>query len=158
MAHKQISRPPQRAEREDDTSRSLLAHPVDTLRDLVGRMESFFERPMEYIGAAFEPTLDIEQTPKELVIRARLPGYSKDDISVDLTEDSLTLRGSRRSSRETRKHGGTRAEYTERSFVRSVTLLAAVRTGEAKASFKGERLEIRLPRAKETQVRRLDVD
>jgi HSP20 family molecular chaperone IbpA len=39
-----------------------------------------------------------------------------------------------------------------------MTLPAAIRPGEAKATYKGDRLEVRLPREKEARVRRLGVE
>lgn len=134
---------------------SLLESSGEGLRGMVERMERFFEKPWDFFGATIEPKLDIEQTPKELIVSARLPGYTRDDVTVDLTEDSITLRGCKSSSKESRKHGSYREEQT---FVRSMTLPASVKTGEAKASFKGDMLEIRLPRDKEADVRRLQIE
>lgn len=156
MAHRQ--QPPPRESGEKPEGAMTLAHPVDALRGLVGRMEGLFERPLDILNSVFESRLEIEQTAKELIVRARLPGYSKEDLTVDLTDDSVTVRGVRGSSSQTRRHGSS-AEQTERSsFTQSVTLPAAIRPEGAKASFKGDRLEIRLPRAKEARVRRLGLE
>lgn len=153
MAHKQ-----QPAPRDSGEGGLSLTHPVDSLRDLVGRMEGFFEKPLEMLGSALEPRLDIQQTPKELVVSVRLPGYEKKDLAVDLTEDSITVRGRRSSTRQTRRHGASAEQTEEGWFTRSMTLPAAIRPSDAKASYKDGRLEIRLPREKEAKVRRLGVE
>lgn len=121
----------------------------DSLQSLARRLDRFFEAPWEVLGAsfqAFEPRVELEQKPAELVVSARLPGYKREDIAVDLTEDSLTLRGCRSSAKESQ------------SFVRSMTLPAAVKASQAKASLKGGKLEIRLPRTKPADVKRLQVE
>lgn len=153
MAHKQ-----QPAPRDSGEGGLSLTHPVDALRDIVGRMEGFFEKPLELLGSALEPRLEIEQTPKELVISVRLPGYAKEDLAVDLTEDSVTVRGRRGSARKARRHGASAEESEESWFTRSMSLPAAIRPADAQASYKDGRLEIRLPREKEAKVRRLGVD
>lgn len=140
-------------------SSALAERQPGTLQSFMERMDRFFENPWELLGPslqAFEPRIELEQRPNEIVVSARLPGYRRDDISVDLTEDSVTLRGRRAILKESRKGGGYQ-ESSEQSFVRSIMLPAAVKAGEAEASFKRERLEIRLPRAKQAQVQRLDI-
>lgn len=141
------------------SSTALTEGRPETFQGLVERMDRFLQNPWELLGSsfqAFEPRIELEQKPGEIVVSARLPGYSREDVSVDLTEDSITLRGSKRSSKGGREGGGYQ-ESSEQSFVRSMTLPAAIKTGEAKASFKGDKLEITLPRAKEADVKRLDI-
>lgn len=134
-----------------------LANPFEAMRGLVEPMERLFE-PFWSASSRLEPRFDVEETPQELIVSAALPGYARDDISVDITENTLTVRGRRSKSEESRRHGALKKRSEEQSFVRRMALPAAVKTGETKASFKGDKLEIRLPRVKEAEVRRVTVD
>jgi HSP20 family protein len=44
-----------------------------------------------------EPLLDVVDGGKELVIQAELPGVNKDDIEIDINEDALTIKASKRN-------------------------------------------------------------
>lgn len=136
---------------------SALRSPFETMRGFVEPMERLLEAPWAGIGRA-AATIDVDETPREIVVSARVPGFSRDEISVDVTETSVTLRGEAGRTSERRKHGFTGRVSERRSFVHRMTLPAPVKTAEAKASFKGETLEVRLPRVKETEVRRIDID
>ncbi|MBI3299068.1 MAG: Hsp20/alpha crystallin family protein [Elusimicrobia bacterium] len=138
--------------------KELASNAFESMRGLMERMESFFEKPFDLIGSLAEPKVDIEETPMELVVTARLPGFQRGDVAVNVTENSVTLRGCRTTSKESRRHGALEREEMEKTFVRSLTLPAPVVLSGAKASFKGDRLEIHLPRMHETEVRSLEVE
>lgn len=137
--------------------RTGAANPFETMRALTEPMERLFE-PFWSMSGRLEPRFEVEQTPKELVVSASLPGFTRDGISVDVTEDTLTVRGLSAKSEESRRHGALKKRSEERSFVRRMALPAPVKTGEVKASYKDDRLEIRLPRVKEAEVKRVTID
>lgn len=129
------------------------------MRALVEPMERFFDAPW----AALSPSrigiaeADIQETPTEIVVSMPLPDFSRDDIKVDVTETTLTIRARRSAEREQRRRHGVLRQEQRREFVQHLTLPAPVKTGEVAATFKDDRLEVRLPRVKETQVRRVDI-
>lgn len=159
MARKHTARASQSRQEQQGAGTALASRPESgTMREMVEKMERFFQNPWDFLSGSwtqsFEPKIDMEQTAKEIVVTAKLPGYGRDDVSVDLTEDSITVRGYKSSSRESKKEGSYREEQ---SFVRSLWLPDEILAEQAKASFKGDTLEIRLPRAKEARVRKLEV-
>lgn len=118
-----------------------------------GRLESWLERGLGWML----PRLDVKETPREIVVTADLPGVDKDDIRVDLSEDRLTLRASRRHEAGSRDGGAVSVERGYGSFCRSFTLPAPVCASEAKADYRNGVLKITLPKARETRVYRVNV-
>src|SRR4028119_2218611 len=49
------------------------------------------------------PAVDVVESEREIVLHAELPGMKKEDIDIQITGDTLTLRGERQ--RETAQHG-----------------------------------------------------
>ena len=47
------------------------------------------------MSGAWAPPVDIHETDDALVLKAELPGFSKDDVNVEIKDNSLTLKGQR---------------------------------------------------------------
>jgi len=88
------------------------------------------------------PAIDMFQRGSDLVIRADVPGLSKDDITVDIADDQLTIRGERRYDHEEERDGVFRSERSYGSFCRVVPLPQGAITDSAKATFNNGVLEI----------------
>jgi HSP20 family protein len=105
------------------------------------------------------PAVDIDETDKELVITAELPGVTDKDVEVSLAGDILTIKGEKKAEQE-QKNGDT--YYAERrfgSFSRSFRLPFRLADEKVDAKFKDGVLTIRLPKPPELQkpVRRIEV-
>lgn len=105
------------------------------------------------------PQLEVSQQNNELVVRADLPGMKKDDISIDVTDNEITISGERRREEETERGGVYRSERSYGSFSRTVRLPEGAIADQAKATFKDGVLEIRMPAPPEqvTRGRRLEI-
>jgi HSP20 family protein len=108
-------------------------------------------RPSEL--EAWTPDVEVFHRNNELVVRVDLPGLTKDDIKVDITDNRLTLQGERKREHEEERGGVYRSERTYGSFYREVPLPEGTIPDQAKASFKDGVLEITMPAPPE-QVRR----
>ena len=89
----------------------------------------------------------------ELVVRADLPGLTKDDVKVYVTEDGIMIQGERKREDEEEREGVYRSERSYASFRRVIPLPEGAITDQAKATFKDGVLEITMPAPPE-QVRR----
>ena len=92
--------------------------------------------------ADWSPAIDVIQRGNDLVIRADVPGLSKDDITVDIADDQLTIRGERRYDHEEERDGVFRSERSYGSFCRVVPLPQGAIADSAKATFNNGVLEI----------------
>jgi HSP20 family protein len=105
------------------------------------------------------PELEVFHRNSELVIRADLPGLTKDDVKVDVTESQVTIEGERQRQHEEEREGVYRSERSYGSFYRVIPLPEGVIADQAKATFKNGVLEITMPAPPEQarRGRRLDI-
>ena len=96
-------------------------------------------------GTAFAPPMEIFQRDGHLVVRADLPGMTKDDVQVEVTDDSLTISGERRSEHATKQEGIFRSERHYGTFHRHIPLPEGVNAEQVKASFQDGVLEVTMP-------------
>ena len=108
--------------------------------------------------AAWTPQIEVFQREGQLIIRADLPGLKKDDVQVELRDDSVVLRGERQEERKEEREGFYRTERTYGSFYREIPLPAGVDTSKATANFRDGVLEIMMPAAQgEARGRQLEI-
>jgi HSP20 family protein len=105
------------------------------------------------------PAVDVFQRGTDLVLRADLPGMSKDDVEIEVNDDSVTIRGERRHEREEERDGVYRTERSYGSFSRVVPLPEGTITDSAKASFRDGVLEVvmQAPGREVKRGRRIDI-
>lgn len=99
------------------------------------------------------PAIEALQRGNDFVVRADVPGLSREDLSVELGEDALTIRGERRYDHEEERDGVYRSERSYGSFCRVIPLPEGAVTESAKANFKDGVLEVVVP-APSQEVRR----
>jgi HSP20 family protein len=96
------------------------------------------------------PPSNIAQTEKEIYLEFRLPGYKKEDLSIEVGEDFLTVSGEVAETEEGEKHYVHR-EFMHASFTRTISLPAPVQTDTAAAEMKNGVLTIRLEKISENK-------
>jgi HSP20 family protein len=108
---------------------------------------------------AWAPAVEVFQRGDRLIIRADLPGLSKEDLHVEVADDTVTIRGERRQEHEERRDNYFHSERSYGSFFRKILLPDGVQAEKAEASFRDRVLEITMPapRRAESQQRRLEV-
>jgi HSP20 family molecular chaperone IbpA len=93
------------------------ARDLVTMRDEMNRLfgEVFGRAATDegsWYAGAWTPPVDIFETEEALVLKAELPGFTKDDISIELKENALTLRGERKHTMEAKEENYHRRERT----------------------------------------------
>lgn len=119
-----------------------------------------FDRPLlfEPGETAWVPDIEVFEREKEFVLRADIPGLKREEITVELTDNALTIRGERKREKEEKKEGFYRSERSYGAFSRTIPLPEGVKTEEAKAIVRDGVLEVTLPIEKiEAKKRRLDI-
>jgi HSP20 family protein len=125
----------------------------------VGRSRELLRREIGLIPAERSPRIDVRERGGQLVVRADLPGLSKDDLQVDITDDSLTIRGERKQEKKQEREGYSYSECSYGSFYRAIPLPEGVNPSKATTLFNYGVLEVAMPvpGRREPQARRLDV-
>jgi HSP20 family protein len=116
-------------------------------------------RGFGHAASAWTPQVECFRRGDRLVIRADLPGLSKDDIHVELKDDAITIHGERKHEHEEKHEGYFRSERSYGSFMRTIPLPQGVDAEKADASYRDGVLEITLPapRQEERGGRRIQV-
>jgi HSP20 family protein len=90
----------------------------------------------------FSPNVDIFERDGKIVIRADVPGLTKDDVKVDVTEDAVLIEGERKYEHEESEQGVYRTERSYGHFRREIPLPEGAKTDTASATFKNGVLEV----------------
>ena len=103
------------------------------------------------------PAVDLTEDDKGYRVSIELPGVKREDVTVELHEDVLTIRGEKKSEREEKKDRSHWIERTYGSFSRSFTLPATAIADELKATFKDGVLTVEIPKKEAAKARQIAI-
>lgn len=103
--------------------------------------------------AVWMPDIEVLQRNHEMVIRADLPGLTKDDVQVHVAEDAVTIQGERRRAREEEREDFYRSEREYGAFCRVIPLPEGAIADQARATFTDGVLEVAIPAPPEAERR-----
>jgi HSP20 family protein len=134
---------------------------VTSLRDQVNRLfdEVASPRSEGREGASprmWAPLVDITETENEVVVTLDVPGVERDGIDVQLSGESLVVRGERKFARRE----GTSYVHLERlqgAFSRSFTIGVPVQPDRVSASYRDGVLTVTLPKAEAVKPRKVQI-
>ncbi len=139
---------------------SPLSSPFTFMRRFMEEMDNLFEDfgmgPSLYGGGRqgmqtrgeslgtrlWAPQIETFERDNQLVVRADLPGVSKNDVRVRLDQDVLTIEGERRYEHDETRGSVYQSERSYGSFQRSIRLPEGVDPESIKASFDNGVLEV----------------
>jgi HSP20 family protein len=126
---------------------------------LMTRNASPFQTGRPASSSPWAPQMETFQRGNEFVVRTDLPGINKDDVKIDITDDSITIEGERREEHEEDREGYYRSERSYGSFYRVVPLPDGAITDSAKANFNNGVLEVvvQAPPREVSRGRRLEI-
>lgn len=143
--------------------------PFEIIRRMSDEMERMFDRTFDEFGfghrslvsreSVWAPRIEAFQKQDQFIVRAELPGLTKDDVQVELTEDAVSIRGQRRQEQEEEREGFYHSERVYGSFYRAIPLPEGIIAESAQASFRDGVLEITMqaPPAEVGRGRRLEI-
>jgi len=102
-------------------------------------------------------TLDMWQTPDEIVVQTIVGGVKPEDLDVSISHDMVTIRGKREKSREITDKDHFYQELYWGTFSRSILLPQEVDSDESEATIKNGLLTIRLPKLDKAKIQKLKV-
>jgi HSP20 family protein len=107
--------------------------------------------------SAWSPAIDVIETQDSLIVQAEVPGVSKDEMSIELTNERLTLRGERKKDDRYNDAHYHRAERAFGHFQRTVNLSVPINADAAGATFANGVLEIRIPKMEEVKPKQIQI-
>jgi HSP20 family protein len=127
------------------------------------RMKRRIERLMRSFGSLASEEIesfpiDISETENEVIVRADLPGFSKEEVSVNATENTLTIEAKRKEKKEEKGERFYRIERKIGSLRRTVSLPVEIDAEGAKAKMKDGVLEIVLPKKEKRKGKEIEIE
>jgi HSP20 family protein len=153
-----------------DTERRLLMALArwDPMRDMMAMREQMNRLVNEAFGrgggeeggwmtGAWMPPVEIYDTDDALMVRVELPGVAKEDVHVELHENTLSLRGERKPEPSIKEGQYYRQERTYGPFQRTFRLPTLVETAKVQATYRDGLLELRLPKSEAAKSKRIAI-
>jgi len=134
---------------------------MTTLQSRINRLfdEPFFrtDREDHEVMGMWYPVVDMFEENDSFVIKAELPGMDKKDISVDVKDRVLTLKGERKYENEVKEENYYRRERSYGKFQRAFTLPADIDPNEIKADYKDGLLKIEVPKPEDHKPKEITI-
>jgi HSP20 family protein len=103
------------------------------------------------------PPVDIYETDDALVFQAELPGVAKDEVSIEVHNNTLILRGERKHDAGVTEDHYHRVERAYGPFQRSFMLPTLVDQEHVQATYHDGVLELRLPKSEAAKPKRIAI-
>ena len=119
----------------------------DFFDDFFGGEENFLSRRMP--GST--PSVNVAESDHEFIIELAAPGMEKEDFSLSIDHNVLTISAERRDEKTDEQKSYTRREFSYSSFQRSFTLPDSADTDRVGAKYDNGILHITLPKREDTK-------
>jgi HSP20 family protein len=148
------------------TKRDWYLNPLSELENLQREMNKLFDfstagsgfPDTSLLGGQWAPAVDLYDSKDDVVVKADLPGVSKDDIVVSIQDNMLNIKGEKKRSSEVKEGGYLRSERFSGSFYRSISLPASVDRDNVRARYNNGVLELTLPKKEEAKPKQIKID
>src|SRR3989338_867602 len=128
------------------------------LNRIFGRTTARGEAGRELLKVAdWMPSVDISETAASYLIKAEIPGVTKEDVKVTIQDGMLTIQGERRQEKEEKDKKFHRIERSYGSFVRSFRLPDDTDENSVKAEFKDGMLNVTLAKSAKAKPKAIEV-
>ena len=156
----------------EEIAERLAATPFTLMRRFSEEMENLFgdfglgrgwltpvTDKINLVQGIWSPQVEMFERNGELVVRADLPGLTKDDVKVDIGAHGITIEGERKQEDKEEREGYYRSERSYGKFYRTLPLPEGVDADDAEATFRDGVLEVtmRAPKRTERKSRRVEI-
>jgi len=131
---------------------TFLQQEIDRLFDGFGRNFPAFAAPQ-----AMMLRMDVSETDKTVEISAELPGLEAKDVQLSLADNTLTIRGDKKSEREEKDKDYRLVERSFGAFSRSVALPEGVKAEDVSAEIAKGVLKVAVKKPAPKQSRQIDI-
>ncbi|OPX58768.1 MAG: Small heat shock protein HSP16.5 [Methanobacterium sp. PtaB.Bin024] len=141
------------------TAEQIFSDMVQTLKERQGDLDKAIAK---YQGGPAKPAMDVIEDDENIVVKTDLPGVNREDIKIDLTEDTLEIKAehSEETEEESKEEGVTyhKKERRYASAARTLILPAKVKLDDVTAKFDNGVLTITMPKLEKKETFEVKVE
>lgn len=132
---------------------------VEPLRN---EMEDLFSRFFgstngSALTTTWAPSVDVEETDRELLVKADLPGVDAKDIDISVADGMLILKGEKKEAKEETTKNLHRVERFVGQFYRAVPLPTGTDPSKIDATIAKGVITVTIPKKPEAQIKKITV-
>jgi len=132
-----------------------------TLEPLENRIRRLFDVSLPTLGVeeaiGWMPASELLEQEDEFVLTMELPGVRKEDVSIELENNVLTISGEKKDDTEEKSARRHMWERCYGGFTRTLALPSSVDPGAIEAAFDDGVLRVVLPKTREAKGRRIEI-
>ena len=134
-------------------------NPISDL-DCFFNPDNFLAQQFPFSGSTAqpqEPRVNIRDEGDEFLIEASVAGYDNDEIQLEVKENTLTLAGDKKETKETNKNGYHMREFSCAKFKRHFNLGEEVEQDNISAKVEKGILTVHLPKKEKVQPKKIQI-
>ena len=132
-----------------------------TLRQAMDKLfsDSFVRMPRisELEEGIVAPAVDIYEDADKIGIKASMPGVKPEDIDINITPNSVTIKGTTESQKEVKDENFIRKERYYGTFTRTIALPSGLKIDKAEATMANGVLTLEIPKAEEVKPKTVKI-
>lgn len=135
-------------------------HPIASFhRDINKVFDNFFSdfsfpslrNTEELWNTSFSPKVNVSENEKEINVEAELPGMEEKDVNVTLNNNSLVIKGERKSKKEDKSDNYHLVESSYGSFCRTIPIPEGIDRDKIEAVYKNGVMKVTIPKTEEAK-------
>ena len=134
----------------------------ETLQNEIERLFDFpfsrWPRTTDLFEGGWGPAIDMYDEKDNLIVKADLPGFTKEEIEVTVEDGALILKGEKKHEEKSKDKGSIREERFYGSFYRAIALPVGVDADKVQAIYKNGVVELTLPKKEEAKPKKITVE
>ncbi len=139
--------------------------PFRELENIEQHFEDVFDRSwlpavwrrIPSLEMGWAPAVEVFEKEGKFVVMAELPGIKEEDMDISVVDNTLTIKGEKKTESEVKEEDYYCCECSYGSFSRSIALPSNVDAKKIAASYEDGILEISLPKASEVKPKKISV-
>lgn len=135
---------------EKSPAENMLSDIVNTIRE---KQEELGKSLSDYTTSFEKPLADVMETEKSIIVITDLPGVKKEDIDIDISEDSIDIVAKFDDEIEEEGANYIKKERSYGETRRSINLTAKIDVKKATAKFNDSILTVKLPKMEEEKYK-----
>jgi HSP20 family protein len=128
------------------------------LNEMNRLFQRFFGKDLTAAHSNAFPPVNIYQDKNNIYLTAELPGMETSDVSIDIEQNSIQIRGERKIENENEKMFYHRRERESGSFSRKLEFKSKIDTDKVSAGLKNGILKVTMPKVQESKPKKIAVN